>query len=64
MGRVYRSSSLFPFFAVRIPDRERPDIERLLKEKRVTDPDAVDLLRLFGKRAASSPGFQLKAHAA
>lgn len=64
VAKVYRSNHLFPFFAVRIPDRERPDIDRLLKAKKITDPDAVDLLRAFGERAASSPGFRLFAESA
>jgi HipA-like protein len=59
VSKTYRSSHLFPFFAVRIPDRQRPDIERLLRAKQISDPDAVDLLRAFGERAASSPGFRL-----
>jgi HipA-like protein len=59
LGKVYSSSQLFPFFAVRLPDLERPDIQRMLQESRVRRPDSIQLLRLFGTRAASSPGFEL-----
>lgn len=57
--KVYRSSVLFPFFAVRIPDADRDDVQRELKKARVRNPDPVDLLRLFGRRVVSSPAFEL-----
>jgi HipA-like protein len=57
--KVYRSSVLFPFFAVRIPDIEREDIKRRLEKDRIRDPEPTDLLRIFGRRVVSSPGFEL-----
>ena len=57
--RVYKSSVLFPFFAVRIPDVDRDDVKRRLERDRIRDPDPGDLLRLFGRRVVSSPGFEL-----
>lgn len=57
--RVYRSSALFPFFAVRIPDVDRKDVQLRLKADRIRDPEATDLLRLFGRRTVSSPAFEL-----
>ena len=59
IGKVYRSSILFPFFAVRIPDIDREDVKRRLKEDRVSDPEPTDLLRIFGRRVVSSPAFEL-----
>lgn len=59
VGKVYRSSVLFPFFAVRIPDIERADIKQRLEQDRVRDPEATDLLRIFGRRVVSSPAFEL-----
>lgn len=59
LDRVYRSSVLFPFFAVRIPDVDRGDVRRLLNEQRILDPDPSDLLRLFGRKVVSSPAFEL-----
>jgi hypothetical protein len=59
LDRVYQSSVLFPFFAVRIPDIDREDVRRRLEHDRVRDPDPSDLLRLFGRRVVSSPGFEL-----
>jgi hypothetical protein len=57
--RVYRSQMLFPFFAVRIPDRTRTDVRDRLDKDQVQDPGPSDLLRLFGRRVVSSPGFEL-----
>jgi HipA-like protein len=57
--RVYRSSVLFPFFAVRIPDVTRGDVKRRLEKDRIRHPGTADLLRLFGRRVVSSPAFEL-----
>jgi HipA-like protein len=59
LERVYQSSVLFPFFAVRIPDLDREDVKRKLKEERVSDPDPTDMLRIFGRSVLSSPSFEL-----
>lgn len=57
LGRVYRSSALFPFFAMRIPDPKRADVRKRLGD--IAQPDATDLLRAFGRRSAASPAFEL-----
>jgi HipA-like protein len=57
LDRVYRSTALFPFFAVRIPDPQRADVRKRLRD--IKDPDATDLLRTFGRRSAASPAFEL-----
>lgn len=58
--KVYRSSVLFPFFRVRIPDIHRPDVEGLLRKKRIGNPGQAELLKMFGKYAAASPSFILE----
>lgn len=60
--KTYQSTTLFPFFAVRIPDVERADVQRRLQTESVKDPDPAELLRLFGRRVVSSPAFELVAH--
>ena len=59
VDRVYQSSALFPFFAVRVPDLDRSDVRQRLDEDRIHDPELTDMLRLFGRRAISSPAFEL-----
>lgn len=62
LDRVYRSSLLFPFFAVRIPDADRSDVRMKLAKHKVRDPEATDLLKIFGRRVVSSPAFELIPH--
>jgi HipA-like protein len=59
VDKIYRSSVLFPFFAVRIPDVDRRDVRMRLAKDRVVDPEPADLLRIFGQRVVSSPAFEL-----
>jgi hypothetical protein len=59
VDQKYESTTLFPFFAVRIPDIERIDVRRTLEQAHLTNPDVPDLLALFGRRALSSPAFEL-----
>lgn len=59
IDKVYRSSVLFPFFAVRVPDVDREDVKRTLQKVRIKKPEVPDLLRLFGRRVVSSPAFEL-----
>jgi hypothetical protein len=59
LEKVYSSSVLFPFFAVRIPDADRDDVRRKLDEEHVRDPEPTDMLRIFGRSVVSSPAFEL-----
>lgn len=58
LDRTYKSQALFPFFAVRIPDLDRKDVRRQVKDAKHID--TADLLRQFGRRVVSSPGFELQ----
>jgi HipA-like protein len=53
--KVYRSRELWPFFQVRIPPVDRPDIQRILQEKKLDRSDLMSLLPTLGRRAATSP---------
>ena len=59
LDKVYRATTLFPFFAVRIPHEDRPDVRRRLERDHVEEPDATDLLRMYGRHAAASPAYEL-----
>lgn len=59
VDRVYRSTVLFPFFAVRVPDVDRIDVRRRLEAEHVKHPETTDMLRMFGRRVVSSPAFEL-----
>lgn len=59
LDEVYQSRTLFPFFAVRIPDLDRPDVQQRLAQDHLRDPEPTDLLRIFGRRVVSSPAYEL-----
>lgn len=48
----YRSKTLFPFFNVRIPPRDREDVQRALAERGIQPHEA---LRIVGELASKSP---------
>lgn len=50
----YESANLWPFFLVRIPPTNRPDVARVLREHRVNEDDVFDVLRVLGRRAVAS----------
>lgn len=53
-GGPYRSRDLWPFFLVRIPPTDRPDVQREIQ--RLGKPmDLLQLLAHFGQRAVTSP---------
>jgi HipA-like protein len=54
-NRVYRSRELWPFFQVRIPPVDRPDVRQLLEEKKLDRSDLMSLLPALGGRAVTSP---------
>jgi HipA-like protein len=58
--KVYQSSDLWQFFAMRIPSAERPEIEEILRRENIPEDDAVRLLKRFGKRTIANP-FELLA---
>jgi HipA-like protein len=53
--KEYRSTSLFPFFAERIPDKRRPEIAQLLKERNLETASPFELLVQLGANAATNP---------
>lgn len=48
--KEYKSSRLFATFATRLPDRKRPDIQRILTKYGLTQYDEFDLLRKSGSK--------------
>jgi HipA-like protein len=50
VDKIYVNDDLWQFFASRIPSTEQPEVEEILKREHVKEDDAVELLKLFGKR--------------
>jgi HipA-like protein len=52
---VYRSSVLWPFFEVRLPPMDRPDVARVIEEKHLDTEDTLGLLGELGRRVVATP---------
>lgn len=53
--RQYRSRSLWPFFALRIPSPEQPAVREFIRNYPKHKPDEGILLKEFGKRTIANP---------
>ena len=63
IGKQYKSIRLWPFFAQRIPDKKRPEIERFMKDHDLVDASELKLLTALGVRSVTDP-FELRQKAA
>jgi len=55
VNKEYRQADLWPFFLLRIPSTEQPEVKRYIEQHTDAEPDEVDMLRQFGRRSASNP---------
>lgn len=60
VGKMYQSTVLWQFFAMRIPSFERPEVQEIIKREHLSEDDQVALLKRFGGRTIANP-FTLKA---
>ena len=51
----YRARELWPFFAVRMPPLDRPDIQNLLRERGLKKDDALGVLGSLAQKPISTP---------
>ena len=56
--RTYHNAHLWPFFANRIPDLRRDDVQVFLKERQLKESDKFGLLLTLGRETINNP-FQL-----
>jgi len=54
-GLAYRSRELWPFFQVRLPPFDRPDVRRVLEERKLDQKDLMSILPALGGRTVTSP---------
>lgn len=55
LNKTYESSTLWPFFKVRIPGLKQPIIKEILKKENIDHKDEVALLKRFGRINISNP---------
>jgi HipA-like protein len=53
--REYRSRSLWPFFALRIPSPRQPEVQEFIERRQNEKVDEVILLKEFGTRSIANP---------
>jgi HipA-like protein len=54
-NKTYKNDELWPFFALRIPDLNREDVRDLLRQKKLTASDKLELLASLGRETINNP---------
>jgi HipA-like protein len=62
IGKKYRSDHLWPFFANRIPDLRRDDVQELIKKNRLKKSDELELLLTLGRETINNPFYLTPAY--
>ena len=52
---AYRARKLWPFFAVRLPPVDRPDVQAELERRKIDGDDTIQILGSLGRKVISSP---------
>ncbi len=55
LDETYRSTELWPFFAVRIPPLRRADVRSLLEERGLKPEQTLEILGTLARRSATNP---------
>jgi hypothetical protein len=61
LDREYRAAELWPFFALRIPSPEQPEVRHYIRREK--DVNQVKLLERFGHRSVANPFSLTLSHA-
>jgi hypothetical protein len=59
LKKEYRSGRLWPFFAERIPDQRRPEIQEVILREGLTSATTLQLLASLGAHSVTDP-FELR----
>jgi HipA-like protein len=54
-NKTYRSPDLWPFFLVRLPPKDRHDVQEYLREAGIPPENTLEVLGALSRRAISSP---------
>lgn len=55
VDKVYENEELWPFFTIRIPGLNQPEIQDILESENIDRTNEVELLKRFGKKTISNP---------
>lgn len=53
--KTYKNDQLWPFFALRIPDLKREDVQDLLRRRNLAASDKLELLATLGRETINNP---------
>lgn len=53
--KVYKNEELWPFFTIRIPGLNQPEIENIIESENIDRSNEVELLKRFGEKTISNP---------
>ena len=53
--KVYTNKELWPFFTIRIPGLNQPQVKEIMEEEDIDRQNEVELLERFGKETISNP---------
>jgi|SRR5690625_3848372 len=54
-NKVYKNEELWPFFTIRIPGLNQPEIENIIESENIDRSNEVELLKRFGEKTISNP---------
>lgn len=54
-NKIYHNEELWPFFTIRIPGLNQPEIQNILESENIDRTNEVELLKRFGKKTISNP---------
>lgn len=55
LDQEYRSKHIWPFFAVRIPPLNRPDVREVLDRRAIKDDQIFEILGAVGRLSVANP---------
>lgn len=55
LDKIYKSSSLWPFFLSRIPSINTPSVSDRIKKHHIDYKNKAEMLRFFGRRSINNP---------
>ncbi len=54
-NKTYKREELWPFFMIRIPGLNQPEIQHVIESENIDETNEVELLEHFGKKTISNP---------
>lgn len=54
-NKTYENEELWPFFTVRIPGLNQPEIQHIIESENIDRTNEVELLKRFGEKTISNP---------